>query len=187
MNEITNAIKNRRSIRKFKNDKIPDSDIDEIIECALSAPSADNQQKWYFTVLQNKELIQILEDTIKNELANSKDRLMRSLATDDNYTVFGNAPTVIFITADSTAFSNYVEFDCAAAAENIMIAAQSMNIGSHVMTVTELLFSSNRKTEFEKKLSIPRGYRHVCSIALGYSNEIPRPKITMKDVVTIIR
>ncbi|MBS7635334.1 nitroreductase family protein [Candidatus Bathyarchaeota archaeon] len=46
------VIKSRRSIRKFKPDPVPDELLNAMLECALLAPNARNQQKWHFTVIQ---------------------------------------------------------------------------------------------------------------------------------------
>lgn len=54
---MINVIKNRRNVRKFKPDQIPDSMLNEILECTILAPSARNQQKWHFKAIQNKSII----------------------------------------------------------------------------------------------------------------------------------
>jgi nitroreductase len=54
--DLMELFKNRRSIRKFKGDPIPDEDVDRIIEAARFAPSGFNTQPWEFVVIKNKEL-----------------------------------------------------------------------------------------------------------------------------------
>ena len=49
--ELMEAIKGRRSVRKFKPDPIPKEDLEEIIQAGLCAPSAQNLQPWYFVAL----------------------------------------------------------------------------------------------------------------------------------------
>ena len=53
--ELMEAIKGRRSVRKFKPDPIPKEDLEEIIQAGLCAPSAQNLQPWYFVALTKKE------------------------------------------------------------------------------------------------------------------------------------
>jgi nitroreductase len=48
MNETIEVIKHRGSIRRYKPEQIPDHLLQEILECALLAPNARNQQKWHF-------------------------------------------------------------------------------------------------------------------------------------------
>jgi nitroreductase len=57
VNETIEVIKRRRSIRRYKPEQIPDHLLQEILECALLASNARNQQKWHFTVVQNKEVL----------------------------------------------------------------------------------------------------------------------------------
>jgi nitroreductase len=94
---------------------------------------------------------------------------------------------VVVITAEEQAFSNFAEMDCAAAAENMMIAAESLGLGSHIMTSTEFLFKSKDGEALRKELGIPDGYRHVCTVALGYKDESPPPKPRRKDVINYVK
>ncbi|MEM2896950.1 MAG: nitroreductase family protein [Candidatus Bathyarchaeia archaeon] len=184
MNETIRVIKSRRSIRKFKMDQIPDSILQEILECALLAPNAQNQQKWHFTVIQNRDILNRMASVLKENMMNSSIEFLVKRAKDPEFNPFGNAPTVILITADKKA--RFVEIDCAAAAENILIAAESLGIGSHIMTSTELLFASERGKELKKELSVPSRYEHICAIALGYKDEDPSAKPRKRDVINYI-
>ncbi len=187
MNETIRIIKSRRSVRRFKPGQIPDSMLQEILECAISAPNAKNQQKWHFTVVQNKDIIDKMESIMKENLKRSGIDFLMKRASDPEFSVFGNAPTVVVITADEQAFSNFVQIDCAAAAENMMIAAESLGLGSHIMTSTEFLFKLERGEALMRELGIPEGYGHVCTIALGYKDEVPATKPRRKDVINYVR
>jgi len=128
MNETIKVIKNRRSIRKFK--QILDSELQEILDCALHAPNAGNQQKWHFTVIQNKDMLDRMANIMKENMMNSGiDFLVKSAKAPD-YSPFNDAPTVVLISADGKA--RFVQIDCAAAAQNILIVAESLDIGSHI-------------------------------------------------------
>ena len=61
--EIQEALLNRRSIRKYKNQKINKEDIDKILKAAMYAPSAMNLQAWQFIVIEDKD---VLIETIKS-------------------------------------------------------------------------------------------------------------------------
>ena len=71
MSETIRVIKSRRSIRKFKSEQIRDSELQEILECALFAPNARNQQKWHFTVIQNKNVLNRMINILKENMLNS--------------------------------------------------------------------------------------------------------------------
>lgn len=185
MNETIKVIKNRRSIRKFKSEQIRDSELQEILGCALLAPNARNQQKWHFTVIQNKSVLSKMINILKENMLNSGIQFLAERAKDPNFNPFGNAPTIILITADKTA--RFVEIDCAAAAENILIAAESLGLGSHIMTSTELLFTSEKGKKLKQELEVPEGYEHIYTIALGYKDEAPLAKPRRKDAINYIK
>ena len=55
MNETIETILKRRSTRSFQQKKVPEENIELILKCALSAPSGNNNQKWQFTAVNNRE------------------------------------------------------------------------------------------------------------------------------------
>lgn len=182
MNETIEVIKRRRSIRKYKPDQIPDSALEAIMECALLAPNAMNQQKWHFTVIQNKQLLERITEVARENLLKSGSERMVHRASDPNFSPFFNAPTVVIVSADSQA--RFAQIDCALAAENIALAAESLGIGSCVMTSPELIFQSEKGRDLLKELEIPEGYGHVCTVTLGYSDgERPPVKPRNEDVI----
>ena len=185
MNETIKIIKSRRSIRRFKAEQIRDSELQEILECALLAPNARNQQKWHFTVIQNRDVLNRMVNILKENMINSGIEFLAERAKVPDFNPFRNAPTVILVTADKKA--RFVEIDCALAAENILIAAESLGIASHIMTSTELLFTSEKGMEMKKELGVPEEYEHVCTIALGYKDEVPPAKPRRKDVVNYVK
>ncbi len=187
MNETIRVIKSRRSIRRFKPEQIPDSALKEILECAIYAPNARNQQKWHFTVVQNRDMINRMESVMKENLKSSDIEFLRKRASEPDFTVFGNAPTVIVVTGEKQAFSNFVQIDCSCAAENILIAAESLGIGSHIMTSTEFLFKGEKGLLLKRDLGIPEGYEHICTIALGYKDETPPEKPRDRSVINYIK
>ena len=64
-NEVIKAIMDRRSIRAFKPEQISDAEINTILQAGIFAPSAMNQQNWHFTVVQNQELLNEINDKAK--------------------------------------------------------------------------------------------------------------------------
>ncbi|MBS7633031.1 nitroreductase family protein [Candidatus Bathyarchaeota archaeon] len=185
MNEIIRVIKSRRSIRKFKTSQIPEPLLNEILECALLAPNARNQQKWHFTVIQNKGMLSRIVNILKENMINSGIEFLAERAKNPDFNPFGNAPTIILVTADKTA--RFAEIDCALAAENMLIAAESLGLGSCIMASTEFLFASEKGRELKRELGVPEGYEHVCVITLGYKDETPLEKPRRKDVINYVK
>jgi nitroreductase len=177
MNEALRVICNRRSVRQYKAKQIPDMELNQILDAALAAPNAMNQQKWHFTVIQDKVMIDRMVAIIKETMMKSGIDLLATRASIPGYHTFHNAPTVILISADDK--SKFIQIDCGAAAENIALAAESLLISSCIITSSAFLFSSEKSEEMRKKLGIPHGYSHVCSVALGYkegANPVAPPR-----------
>lgn len=185
MNETIKVIKSRRSIRKYKAEQITDTQLQEILDCAIFAPNAMNQQKWHFTVIQNKAMLDKMVEIIKENIANSGNDFIKQRAGIPDYHTFYKAPTVIMISADETA--SCVQIDCGLAAENITMSAESQNIGSCVIASSGLLFTSEKGNGLRKELGIPDGYNHVCSVALGYKDENPAAPPRDKNVINYVK
>lgn len=186
MNETLTVIKDRRSIRKYKSEQIGDKELETIMEAAIYAFSAMNQQKWHFTVIQNREKIEQLARTAREKLCNSPIPFLRERAQNPQFNVFHHAPTVIIITADEQA--HFVEFDCGAAAENIALAAQSLGINSCIIGMPNVLFEGENASKLKKELGIAENYKFIISIALGYKDmETPPAPPKKKENINYIR
>jgi nitroreductase len=186
MNEALTAIRNRRSIRAYKAEQIVDSELQEILDAALLAPSANNLQKWHFTVIQNKDLLDWMVKNIAEAIKKTGNKQLIERVSKPYYHTFYHAPTVIIISGDEN--SPHVQSDCAAAAENILIAAESLNIGSCWIGSILPLFASEKAKEYKKELGILEGYKPICSVALGYKlSENPAAPPRNKDVINYIK
>lgn len=173
MNEIIENILNRRSVRVYSDEQIKHEDLDLILKSGLFAPSACNQQSWHFTVIQNKEILDVLNTETKKELLKNENENFRNYANNENYNVFFKAPTVIIISGEKAALVPHT--DCAAATENMMLAAESLGIGSCWIGLVTFLFKSERSEEFKKMLEISEDYEPYYAITLGYK-KYPNPK-----------
>jgi nitroreductase len=186
MNETLTVIKTRRSVRQYEAKQITDSEIQQILDAAIYAPNARNQQMWHFTVIQNTALIDQMVDIIKENLMNSGIEFHIGRASAPGYHTFYHAPTVVLVTGDEKA--QFVQFDCGAAAQTIALAAKSLGVASCVMTSSGFLFQSEKGNALKKEFGIPDGYNHVCAVALGYQDgkdpEVPPRK---KEVINYVR
>jgi nitroreductase len=167
MNETLNSIRNRRCIRAYKEEQIKDSELEEVLEAGKYAPSAVNQQSWHFTVIQNKEVLSRMELEIKAQFAKSSNPRFQQMASDEKLRVMYNAPTVILVSGDEKAIAPNA--DCAAAMENMMLAAESLNLATCWVNMTLGLFSGEKSAEWRSELGIPEGYKPFYSLTLGYN------------------
>jgi len=182
MNEALQVIYNRRSIRKYKNDPIPAAEMKEILTAAINAPNAGNQQQWHFAVIQNPVLFDKIKSIMKENMLNSGIQFLMERASEPGFIPFFNAPAMIIISGDEKA--KFIGIDCGAAAQNIALAAESLNIGSCLMTSSEFLFAGEKGNELKKELGIPEGYRHVVAVTLGYKDgENPPAKPRKNELI----
>ena len=186
MNEALKVIRNRRSIRQYTEKQIGDAELGEVMDVALLAPNAMNMQAWHFTVIQDKDMLKRMVDITKENLLNSGIDFLAKRANAPNYNTFYNAPTVIMISGNQKA--PFIQIDCGAAALNIALAAESLGIGSCLMTSPSFLFASPEGEELREDLRIPEGYSHVCTVALGYEEgEHPATPPRKKDVISYVK
>ena len=186
MNEILETIRNRRSIQRFKPEQIGERELEAIVESALLAPSAVNAHPWHFLVIQEKRTLDRMAQLMRENMLKSGNEFMVRRASDPSFSPFYGAPTLILISADAK--DRFGQFDCAAAAQDIALAAESLGVGSCIMAMTSLLFASQEGVELARSLGVPDGYDHVCAVALGYKDGPAAPAPPRKrDVVNYVR
>ncbi len=173
MNEILRVIKNRRSIRQFKTEQIKKEDLETILEMAVYAPSAGNRQPWHFTVIQRKELIDELSEAAKEMLKKDGQSPYSRMAENESFHIYYHAPTVIIVSGSLQ--GGFAQADCAAATQNILLAAEALGLGSCWVNLVMPAFKGEPGEELIKKLGIPEGYRPLYSIALGYKGTTASP------------
>lgn len=184
MNETLQVIKSRRSIKQFRFEQISDAELQAILEAAIAAPSAMNQQKWHFTVIQDRKVIDEIVKAIIEAYQNSGNEFMIKKVKDPLYDTFYYAPTVIFVSADPNA--PWIQLDCGMAIQNMLLAAESLGLGSCAIASANVVFKNN--CGFEEKLQFPAGYQYVCAVAVGYINGAkPSPPPKKQDVFTYIK
>lgn len=177
MKTVMEAILHRRTIRRFEEKQIEEEKLQQILEAGLYAPSAGGGQGVIFAVCQTKEVNERL-GRIKR--ANSNPRMAAgtnfvskeqpSIADDPNLTdAFYGAPTVItFFAPKKFLFS--VD-NCACAAENMMLMADALGIGSCYIGEGWTAFDDPYGQEILKKWEIRTDCYAVMQLLLGYPRE----------------
>lgn len=164
---VVKTIMERRSIRKYKPQQVEREKMQTIVECGVNAPNAMNRQPWEVRVVDNPDFINGVTELYKKE--------QPKVAEDPNFkNMFRNAPTVVFIGRDVQ--SGSAEFDCGLLSENMMLAAQSMGIGSCCLGSPAAFMRSPAAAEYLKKLGFSEGYELLYCIAFGYPDEAPAAK-----------
>lgn len=160
MNEVLNAIKNRRSIKKFKPDPIPQEYIDQIIEAGTYAASGMNEQAAIILAVTDKNIIQLLSD-VNAEI--------KGVSSDPFY----GAPVVLVVLASSSRLTR-VE-DGSLVIGNMMLAAHSLGIGSCWIHRAKETFERPEWKAWLKSIGIEGSYVGVGNCVLGYPDmEYPK-------------
>jgi len=200
--ELMEAIRKRRSIRKFKEDKIPKEDIYEIIEAATLAPSAHNRQMWHFIAVSNEAILKKMGEAVVNEIEEVsswpeldegmriKVRGMKAYST-----FFVKAPLVFVVLVKpyhsmvdelsklKGGSKGEIEFwhprleiqSVAAAVENMLLAAADKGYGACWMGGPLIAASALKEI-----LKIEDPWQLMALVPLGIPDQEARPKVTKK-------
>ena len=161
-NKVIENIMSRRSIRDYKAVTVGRDTLNMIMECGINAPNGQNKQSWEIRIVDNPELL--------NEMSEAMGQ-----AHDGNEFAkgcFRGAPVMVFIARDlSYAFSPY---DCGLLAENIVLSAWSLGVGSICLGSPVVMLTDNDLCKpYVDRLGFSEGYELCLCIGLGYANETP--------------
>ncbi len=185
MPDIFETMLHRRSIRRFEPKQIEEAALQQILQAGLYAPSAGGRQGVIFVVCQDQDVNERLG---KIKRANSHPRMATetsfvsreqpSIADDSKLiNAFYDAPTVItFFAPKNFLFS--VD-DYAVAAENMMLAADALGVGSCYIGQGWTAFADPYGQEILRQWHIPTDHYAVMQLLLGYPREgdrHPSPK-----------
>jgi nitroreductase len=170
MNDVLINIYTRRSVRDYKPDDVPDEILKELINAGTYAPSAVNRQPWRFVVIKDRDMISRLSARAKKTLLEHAEKAtdphvkqMLGAMRMPEFNIFYNAPVLVLIFAAPDAYSP--EYDCALAAENMMLAARSLGIGSCWIGFGMPLGSDK---EVLDELKVPANHKLMAPLIFGY-------------------
>ena len=168
MNAVIETIMTRRSVRKYQPQAVNRDTMQIILDCGINAPNAINKQAWEVRVVDNPEVIKKLTDLyIKDNPKATEDTNFQNM--------FRNAPTVAFIANDTT--FPFSQVDCGLMAENMILSAWSMGIGSCCLGGPARFMTSNDEAaEYLKEMGFSENYELLLCIGFGYPAETPNAK-----------
>lgn len=166
MNEAIKNMLERRSIRGFKDDMIPDDALELILEAGKHAPTGRGNQSPIIIAITNKEL--------RDKISKMNAQVMGT-GTDPFY----GAPVILIVLANK-AFPTYI-YDGTLVMENLMLAAHSLGIGSCWIHRAREEFYSDEGKKILAELGIEGDYEGIGHVALGYANDEPSEKKPRKE------
>jgi nitroreductase len=166
---VFEAILARRSVRAYSPDGLGRGTIQTLLEAAVRAPTAMHEEPWAFVVVQDKQLLKRLSDRAKPLFAEEMRRRSTPGSshsfkhmTAPDFDLFHGAATLIVICAELP--GPFVAADCWLAAENLMLAACAMGLGSCVIGSAAAALN---QPEVKSELGIPERYSAVAPIIVG--------------------
>lgn len=174
--ELSEAIKGRRSVRRFKPDPVPREVLEDILELAQWAPSAMNGQDWRFIVVRGVEKEKLLKitgsafDDFRPILeANFKDKPQVIAASRRFMETMGGAPVVILAYGGKFPGGNEDLHSVSLAVQNLLLAVHDAGLGA-VWADAAVFF---REKEINVLMGM-EGRKLVCLIPVGYPDETPK-------------
>jgi len=185
-NETLRIIKQRRSIREYQEAQITDEELQAVLEAGLYAPNAGDQA-WHFTAIQNRVLLDRMNMAAKEAARQMEMAHLRALGNNAQFNCVYGAPTLILVSGNAQ-FPIPLEADCAAATQNLLLAAESIGLGACWIFFVLLAFASSHGAELRNALQIPDGYKPYTSVALGYkTHEVVTVPDRKPGLITYIR
>ena len=167
MDKILDLMKRRMSIRAYQNKALTEDMVKSILEAAQHAPTARNLQQLEYKVITNPDLIRRASDSIAAALKKEN----RSMQFPARASFFYGAPLLIIIVGPAE--NPWIYSDAGLAAQNIMLYATSLDLGSCFIGMTRFI---EQDPEILKELHISAGYKVAAAVVCGYPAEKPAPK-----------
>lgn len=153
-NPVIENILSRKSVRDFIGKKVENEKIAILLKAGMAAPSGRDLRPWELIVIQNRSTL----DSMAAELPYAK--------------MLNKAPMAIIVCGDSIR-SSYWYLDCSAVSENILLAAESLELGA---VWTAAYPYEDRINTVRKYTNIPENIIPLCVIPIGYPNGSQSPK-----------
>lgn len=174
--ELSEIIKNRRSIRRFKPDPVPGHVVDNLLELAQWAPSAMNGQDWRFLVVKGEKKTALLKITaaafehfrpILEKNFPDKPKVIE--AQKIFFETYGGAPLIVLAYGGHFSDGKEDPYSVSLAVQNLLLACHAAGLGA-VWADSPALFKEKEINE----LMGMEGRKLICLIPIGYPAESPK-------------
>ncbi|GAB7021999.1 nitroreductase family protein [Salidesulfovibrio brasiliensis] len=152
--EVMEAIRSRRSIRKYTDEPVSEADVKDILEAAMMAPSAGNAQPWQFVVVDDPEKLAACKDV--NPYA----------------AMAPKAPLGVLVCGDMSLekFPGYWPQDCAAAVQNMLLAVHGKGLGAVWTGIHPIV---EREEGFARLFGLPENVKPLALVVIGHPAQNP--------------
>jgi len=185
-NEVLEAIKNRRSVRSYKEEQISDADLNTILEAAIFAPTGMNYQTFHFTAVLNKEKLEELNRRVKAAFTRLEDEHLKQRGNNKDYNFYYHAPALIIASNAEVIPSSGL--DCAVALQNIFLAAYSLGIQSCWINQLRVTCDDPSVRELLTEWGVPESHFVFGCASLGYNaGAVPKVHTRKEGTISIVK
>ncbi|QUD89323.1 nitroreductase family protein [Phenylobacterium montanum] len=173
--DFAQTLHSRRSVRSYRQEPIAEPVLRALVDAAIQAPSAVNEQPWLFSIVRSKSLLEKISAKAKAHLMETRmgdaaaDRF-RAMLGDPGFNIFYDAPVLIVISSATS--GGWAVENCALAAENLMLAAYAAGLGACWIGFAQHWLASD---EGKAALRLPSGCQPVAPIIVGHPQSQPPP------------
>ena len=167
---VFDAIDGRRSVRAYAQENPEDRAMRTLLEAAVRAPTAMHEEPWGFVVVQDRDILKRVSDLAKPLFLERLHgpHILETFSNPD-FDIFHGAGTLVVICAKPS--GPFVEADCWLAAENLMLAACALGLGSCVIGSS---VAALNMPDVKHELGIPEEFDAVAPVVVGKpSGETP--------------
>lgn len=143
----------RKSVRKFTSEPVSDKQVETLLKAAMAAPSAMNKQPWRFVVVNDKEKLASMAESLP-------------------YARLDTAPLAIVVCGDLSDYKKFWVDDCSAATENLLLAAEAMGLGAVWTAASDY----ERSAIVKNALELPENIHPLCIVPVGHPDGEFQPK-----------
>ena len=170
--ELTQAIYGRRSTRAFSKQQVTKSLLERLIDAAIQAPSARNQQPWEFVIIQNIPLLDQISESSKAHVRGTEKGLLalhpHDTLNDPDFHIFYHAPALIVISVEQ---GDWAVENAALAAENLMLVAHANELGTCWIGLAQDWLGT---ADGRRACGVPEGFLPVAPIIVGHpAGDVP--------------
>jgi nitroreductase len=172
---LKDAVYDRRAVRAYKPEPVDEATIRLLIDAAIQAPSAMNEQPWSFTVVRDRALLDRISTQAKaHMLATTPVGLLshhfKDVLSDPRFNIFYDAPLLIVISSKTE--GPWAVIDCALAAQNLMLAARAAGLGTCWIGFAQGFLAT---PDGKAQINLPPAYLPVAPIIVGHPVAFPAP------------
>lgn len=185
---VFRTIGERRSIREYDEREVPEEVIRRIIGAGVQAPTGLGVQPWRFSVVRDRKLMREVSDYCKaamlanfEETTDENVQRFLSLLRQKEFNIFYNAPVLILVLG--AVEDPMSTLDCTLCAENMLLAAWSLGIGSCWIGSAGVV---QENPDLLERLAVPDGYGVVAPLIFGYPADVPgKPERREPDITWV--